>query len=275
MIFINGIEANKINATDRGLTYGDGLFSTIKIEFGLVVDWGLHLSRLQSGCQRLFFPDVDWTVLENEVFSIALLMSEQSHAVLKVILTRGCGGRGYSALGCDSPMRIISLSEFPEMYLQWQAKGIAIMQCETTLGRNKQLAGLKSLARLEQVIIKQELVSQQAIEGLVCDELGHVIEACSANLFILLNGQWRTPKLDYCGVAGVMRARILAQTSLSVIEQNISLDDVQQATVMCLSNALMGIVPINKYQEKSYSNAQLAHVHELQNILNQGSLKHD
>ncbi|MDA7746580.1 aminodeoxychorismate lyase [Psychromonas sp.] len=266
-MLINGLKSNDINAADRGLAYGDGLFSTIKIESGHVVDWTLHLERLKEGAQRLFFPQVDWLQLQQEIFDSAETIKAHPHYVLKVILTRGSGGRGYSAQGCEQPTRIISLSAFPEMYFQWQKNGIAIVQCETQLGRNKQLAGLKSLARLEQVLIKQELASKGALEGLVCDEFGHVIEACSANIFVFLNGHWITPKLDYCGVAGVMRKRILKHASIDVTEQNITVNDIKQASSIFLSNALMGIVPIVQYEDKRYSTEQLQRIIELQRLL--------
>lgn len=274
-MLINGKVTNEINATDRGLAYGDGLFSTIKIEHGNVIDWPLHLARLQSGATRLFFPDVDWNKLQQDVFDSAQSVKEQPYYVLKVILTRGSGGRGYSAEGCNQPNTIISLSPFPEIYLQWQKDGIAIIQCEMQLGRSKLLAGLKSLARLEQVLIKQELISKHALEGIVSDELGNVIEACSSNVFIYLNDQWITPKLDYAGVAGVMRARILQSTSIHVIEKDISLSDLEQASCFCLTNALMGIVPIKQYHDKIYHEKQLQPVTELQAILNKEDVNHD
>ena len=70
-MLINGIVTNNIYAADRGLAYGDGLFSTIKIELGKVIDWPLHLKRLKSGASRLFFPNVDWVLLEKEIFESA------------------------------------------------------------------------------------------------------------------------------------------------------------------------------------------------------------
>lgn len=274
-MLINGIVTDNIDAMDRGLAYGDGLFSTIKVEYGKVIDWQLHLLRLQLGAKRLFFPDIDWAILEKEVFNSAKSVNIEAHYVLKIIVTRGSGGRGYSTEGCINPQRVIVLSPFPMHYLQWQKEGIAIVQCETLLGRNKQLAGLKSLARLEQVLIKQELASLQAVEGLVCDEFGHVIEGCSANVFIHLNGEWITPKLDYCGVAGVVRARLLQSTSVKVIERNITLDEVNQASSICLTNALMGIVPVKQYQNKTYSKQQMQKAIELQLLLNKDVINND
>ncbi|AGH80761.1 class IV aminotransferase [Psychromonas sp. CNPT3] len=255
-MLINGIEENQISALDRGLAYADGLFSTIKVQYGQLCLWDLHLQRLQLGAQKLFFPKVDWIALTAEVDSVARSLKSSAHAVIKVILTRGNTVRGYSTLPCTDVLRIVSSSAFPEHYLQWQKRGIALIQCQTRLGRQQQLAGLKTLNRLEQVLIKHELESKHALEGLVCDEFEHVIEACSANVFLYLDNNWVTPRLDYCGVAGVQRRHIM-QAALAngmiIVEQEVSIKDVYRAQALCLSNALMGIVPVTQYNEHSYN----------------------
>tara|TARA_R110001583_G_scaffold81253_2_gene217005 strand:+ start:34094 stop:34897 length:804 start_codon:yes stop_codon:yes gene_type:complete len=250
-MLINGIESKHVDAKDRGLAYGDGLFTTIKVKFGEVQLWDLHLQRLQLGAKTLFFPRIDWPQLANEVHQVASRFADVSDSVLKIILTRGSGGRGYSTKGCDTPVRIISSSAYPEFYSEWQAQGIDIILCESTLSRNKQLAGLKTLNRLEQVIIKKELELKQVLEGIVCDDNGYVIEGCSANLFIYLNQQWQTPTLDKSGVAGVQRKNIMTLAKvkgIEIVECHIHQDQLIDAQAICLSNALMGIVPVNTLQ---------------------------
>ena len=156
-MLINGKQSTTIAATDRGLAYGDGLFSTIKIEWGRVQLWDFHLQRLQQGAQRLFFPEVDWSLLTDEVQLLADTLADKPQAVIKIILTRGSGGRGYSSTGCVAPVRILSCHDFPEFYKQWQNEGIKVVLCQQKLAINPQLAGLKTLNRLEQVLIKHEL----------------------------------------------------------------------------------------------------------------------
>jgi len=274
-MIINGRVTNNVDAADRGLAYGDGLFSTIKVESGVMQDWPLHLQRFKTGAERLFFPVIDWGLLEKEAVELAQQCEHQAQVVLKIIITRGSGGRGYSCDGCDQPVRILSLSVFPDSYLKWQKEGIKLAQCQTLLSRNKQLAGLKSLARLEQVLIKQELKQLQADEGIVCDEFGHVIEGCSANLFLYLDGQWVTPKLNFSGVAGVMRARIMQHPNIQVIEKEVTLADVNHATCLCLTNALMGIVPVKQYQGIQYSPQQRQQVALLQAMLIKETFNND
>lgn len=269
-MLINGVQAQTIDATDRGLAYGDGLFSTLKVCAGVVQLWDLHLQRLQRGAQALFFPHVDWQQLTAEVQQVANTLHAQPVAVLKIILTRGSGGRGYSTSGCESPQRIISTGAYPEIYQDWQRQGIAIIQCETELASHAQLAGLKTLNRLEQVLIKRELESKGALEGIVCDNQGNVIEACSANVFVLLDDCWHTPSIENSGVAGVLRRHLLsraAQAGVKIIETQLHRDRLQQAQAICLSNALMGVVPVSAYECNTFDSASIARCQQLQMLI--------
>ncbi|MFT6927194.1 MAG: 4-amino-4-deoxychorismate lyase [Psychromonas sp.] len=271
-MLINGIESTSIAADDRGLAYGDGLFSTIKVERGIVQLWDYHLQRLQLGAEKLFFPDVEWLLLAEELHCLAKSVSEQPFAVIKVILTRGSGGRGYSVQGCSSPQRILSVHPYPAFYQQWQRDGLKVIQCRQKLAINTQLAGLKTLNRLEQVLIKHELEAQHAFEGIVCDNDGYVIEACSANVFIHLNNRWVTPKLDGCGVTGVKRRQIMelsAKAGQPIKEMKITTDDLLKAQAVCLSNALMGIVAVIQYQSHCYPKSGFCLVQQLQSLVEQ------
>ena len=275
-MLINGKQSNSIAATDRGLAYGDGLFSTIKVEWGRVQLWDFHLQRLQLGAQRLFFPDVDWSLLTDEVQSLAETINDKPEAVIKIILTRGTGGRGYSSKGCVEPLRILSCHDFPDFYKQWQDEGIKVILCQQKLAINPQLAGLKTLNRLEQVLIKHELEQQQAVEGIVCDTNGSVIEACTANIFIYLDNQWLTPKLDACGVAGVKRRQVMEsakQAGITVSEVNLTVNDLLNAQAVCLTNALMGLVPVKQFQSHTYPKSGFSLIHRLQALLAEGSNK--
>jgi 4-amino-4-deoxychorismate lyase len=269
-MLINGTESTTIAADDRGLAYGDGLFSTIKVERGIVQLWDYHLQRLQLGAKKLFFPEVDWLLLSSELDYLAKSVREQPFAVIKVILTRGSGGRGYSIQGCSSPQRILSVHPYPVFYQQWQRNGLKVIQCRQKLAINTQLAGLKTLNRLEQILIKHELEAQHALEGIVCDNDGYVIEACSANIFIKLKNQWVTPKLDGCGVSGVKRQQIMelsAKAGQPITAMKITKNDLLNAQAVCLTNALMGIIPVIQYQSHCYPQSGLLCIQKLQSLV--------
>ena len=94
----------------------------------------------------------DWSLLKAECRA-----AELHHAVLKIVLTRGDGGRGYQVPDAPVTRRVLSLSGYPEHYQQWRENGVLLGQAQLQLARQPALAGLKTLNRLEQVLLKQEL----------------------------------------------------------------------------------------------------------------------
>jgi len=78
---------------DRGLHYGDGLFETIAVKVGVAELLDEHMQRLIEGCSRIKLNNIDFTKLEIEIEQQAKSVTK---GIIKVIVTRGCGGRGYS-----------------------------------------------------------------------------------------------------------------------------------------------------------------------------------
>jgi 4-amino-4-deoxychorismate lyase len=119
--------------------------------------------------------------------------------------------------------------------------------CHTNFGRNPLLAGLKHLNRLEQVMARAEWEDGAMDEGLMCDDRGCVISATQANLFVKLEGRWSTPRLDECGVAGVMRRAFCAwqaEQGTPVEVRALTRADVESAPVLLLTSALLGAWPV-------------------------------
>jgi 4-amino-4-deoxychorismate lyase len=167
-------------------------------------------------------------------------------------------------------LRILSCHDFPSFYKQWQDEGIKLILCQQKLAINPQLAGLKTLNRLEQVLIKHELEMHQAVEGIVCDTNGFVIEACTANVFVYLDNQWLTPKLDGSGVRGVKRRQVIEsakQAGVGISEVNLTVDNLLNAQAGCLTNAVMGLVPVKQFQLHGYSPSAFALIAQLRAVL--------
>jgi len=259
MYWINGQQQNEIAVSDRGLQFGDGGFTTARIEAGQIQLLPMHIQRLQQASARLLLPELDWPLLTAEMQQAA---ASTVQGVLKVILTRGSGGRGYSGQGCSQATRIITVSAYPTHYSDWQQQGIRLALSPVMLGRNPLLAGLKHLNRLEQVLIRQHLDNTDAQEALVLDTAGLLVECCAANLFWRKGQQVFTPSVNQAGVDGIMRRHILALLAESpyqaqVVEQPlIALADADEVLV---SNALMPILPVNQAEQWQYSSRQLYH----------------
>ncbi|WP_440877426.1 aminodeoxychorismate lyase [Thalassotalea sp. PLHSN55] len=246
---VNFQDQQHTSAFDRGLAYGDGIFTTAKINQGKVELYHQHLTRLKNGCKRLALSNVDFGKLEQEITEVA---KKFPLAVLKVLISAGQGGRGYSRIGCSEPTVIVSVHEFPSHYQLWQQQGINVGDSKTLLGLNPLLAGIKHLNRLEQVIVRQELDQREEDDLLVYDLNHQLVEATSGNVFWFKAGQLYTPRITDAGISGLQRDQILAafpDAKQVKIEQS-ALDRID---AMFICNCVMGIVPVKFYNQQTLS----------------------
>ena len=251
-VLVNGKPLDCVSTSDRGLLYGDGVFETVAVSDGRLCHWERHLLRLQSGCERLGLTMVDGTQLAEEC---GLLIRPSQRAVVKIIITRGCGGRGYRVPGQPRPTRVIQLHDWPDYPASCAASGVRTRVCHTRLGQNASLAGIKHLNRLEQVLARQEWNDPEIMEGLLLDTGGHLVEGTMSNVFMVKGGILMTPDLTLCGVAGIMRARVLELAKQHSIEfriQPITLDTLLQADEAFVCNSLIGIWPVTGVDEQVF-----------------------
>jgi 4-amino-4-deoxychorismate lyase len=165
------------------------------------------------------------------------------------MLTRGSGGRGYAPPVPSHPRRIVRLSAWPEWPQSHADDGIPLSLCATPLGRNPVLAGIKHLNRLEQVLASRELAATGAVEGLMFDDLARLIEGTRTNVFLVAGRELLTPRLDQCGIAGVMRAVIMdlaRSLSLHVTETRVERSLLYSANELFVCNSLIGIWPVRE-----------------------------
>lgn len=251
--WVNGVNTNKVTTTDRGFSYGDGIFTTIKVTGGQCQLMTQHLVRLQQGISALSIAQIDFKDLLDDLTAIA---SELCDGVIKVVITRGEGTRGYSSVGCDRPTLVISTSALPSHYKQWQQEGVALGVSTIALGLNPLTAGLKHLNRLEQVLVKQQIDENKWTDAVVLDCQACVIETSMANLFWRQGDVVYTPNLDFSGVKGLMRHQIISilkDNEVKVVEDRFKLSSIMNADEVFMSNCLMGIVPIVKIESTKFA----------------------
>lgn len=251
-IWINGQPDGCLPANDRGLAYGDGVFETVRVSSAGPVLVDLHLGRLRRGLRALAI-DVDWDKLRSEILAYP---GWSNDGVVKLIVTRGGGGRGYASQPLVGPNRVFSKHPVPDYDPEWSRVGIKVFDCKTRLARNHQLSGIKHLNRLEQVLARQEWQGNTFQEGLLLDQQGSVVEGVFSNLFFVRDLTIFTPALDACGVAGVMREWLLLQfqkQGYNVVVQQFTLQDIQLADEWFFCNSVYGIWPVRQFENRVWS----------------------
>jgi len=251
MIFclVNGVQQSHIDIENRGLAYGDGLFTTAKIENGHIQYLSAHIERLLLGCKKLAINPPLQAELAQQLNSVA---KHYSLAVLKVIITASSGGRGYARSASNHYDLIIMVHEYPSHYDELASTGIKLGLSQQQLGLNPMLSGLKHLNRLEQVLLRKELSTRTEDDLLVTNVNGNVIESTSANLFFYFNDKWHTPDVSQSGVNGIMRQAILHHYPKTLIK-SFTVEDVAQAQTMFICNCVMGIMPVIVFNNKALS----------------------
>ena len=249
-ILVNGAPGLAVSALDRGLAYGDGLFETTLCVAGKATLWSRHFERLISGCERLALPLPDARVLVHEIAQVA---GDRARCVVKIVLTRGPGVRGYAPPAESAPTRVVSVSDEPSPHATGAAGGIAVRWCSTRLGCNAALAGLKHLNRLEQVLARGEWTDDAFAEGLMRDTEDRVVCATAANLFVASGGRLHTPRVDRCGVAGVARRELIVTKPAGgeVVVRDMLAADVESADEVFLCNSVRGVMPVTRLGERT------------------------
>lgn len=251
---INSKHKDTININDRGLLYGDGLFETMAVFNGEVQLWQDHWDRLALGCKKLSISLPDKTTIEKEIVDLIKSNSEKK-LVIKLILTRGEGQRGYRFTEEQKPTRILSCHDWPSYPEEYQAEGVDVCYCETTLSENKNLAGIKHLNRLEQVLARNEW-KDEFQEGLMLTVQGNVVDGTMSNVFAVQDNKIFTPRLELCGINGVMRKtviKIAKDNGFSVYEKDFSKVELEQADELFLTNSLIGIWPIKRIGKTQFT----------------------
>jgi len=240
---VNGVEQNHIDIENRGLAYGDGLFTTAKIIDGQIQYLSLHVQRLLLGCERLALNVPNKTELTEQLSQVA----KQYHlAVLKVIITAGSGGRGYARSSASKNELIIMVHDYPKHYDVFALEGVKLGNSKQKMGINPMLSGLKHLNRLEQVLLRRELDNTEEDDLIVTNINDEVIEAISANLFFWLDGKLCTPDVTNSGVNGIMRQTILQKHPETLIKK-VTLAELANSQAMFICNCVMGIMPVKNY----------------------------
>lgn len=238
-----------LDLLDRGLAYGDGLFETLRVTGGACEYWDEHMKRLEEGCARLGIPAPDRALLKQEANRLTT-----GNMVLKILITRGSGGRGYRPPNDPHPTRIFLGAPLPPNLAQMAEQGVRVRYCQTRLSDQPHLARIKHCNRLEQIIARAEWQDDTIQEGILFDRYDRAIEAISANLFLIRDETLITPKLIHCGIAGILRGIILDRarhSGISTLCRTVPRVEIDQCQEMFLTNSIIGVVPIRQCQERN------------------------
>ncbi len=248
---------------NRGFCYADGFFSTMGVYQGEILYFSYHQQRLISHSQALQF-NININEISQQLTAHAKQINE---GIIKIVITREnqtqYGVRGYGFVSGDVEIFIQATTQKMPIYQQLSEKAFPINPPQHAICLQSQIAclpknlvGLKSLNRLDSVLVAGELEqakkdNARLIEGLVADISGDWVEGVISNVFYQLNNvnKWHTPPIDKSGVNGVMRNVLMdyyQNNGQAVSERRLTNKDLTDISAMFFCNAVRGIMPIEK-----------------------------
>lgn len=251
---VDGEISDRISTTDRGLHYGDGLFESIAVVQGKPRFWQSHIDRLNAGCEQLGLAPPPQALLLREVLTVS---AGQQKCVAKIILSRGTFGRGFATDPNARSNRVVSSWSWPQDPGHLAQIGITARICKLRLGIQPALGGLNHLNRLEQILARAEWSDSAVHEGILLDREDHLISAISANIFLVQSGRLLTPRLDRCGVRGVMRGAIINEFRERCEQRRITLDMLPEAEEVFVCNTVRGVFPVTRIDHWEYETGPL------------------
>jgi 4-amino-4-deoxychorismate lyase len=251
-VLVNGKPAAEVSVLDRGLHFGEGVFETIACLNGRPRFLPLHLERLEFGCERLGIQPPGQEEIAAEIRALA---SGIERAIVKLLVTGGeAVARGYARSGSETATRITI--RYPWAYEDPAQlhDGVMTRTLSMRLGENPRLAGLKHCNRLEHVLARSELANDRHLaEGILFSSCGNLVSGTMTNVFLVRESVLLTPRIDQCGVAGVMRRVVLRearQAGIPTRECELRSENLQAADEVFLTNARIGMWPVRSLDDR-------------------------
>lgn len=243
----HGAEDQSLSALDRGLLFGDGVFTTLKVESSAPLFLDMHLERLHASCRFLGFD-----FLDPGFAAIISRLLEENHltdARVKLIVTRG-RDEGSQPVLCPAAMPTVMVLMFPLEVRVFSPVSLGIaeeVRGEEVTYRHKTLSYLGNL-------IRRTWARERGFDDLlVLDRCERVCETSVANIFLILDSEIITPAVDLPLLNGIMRQNLLSLQSIGgyrLREAHPTRNDLSRVEAAFITSAIMEIAAVSRIEER-------------------------
>jgi branched-chain amino acid aminotransferase len=257
-VYINGElfdkEDAKISVFDHGVLFGDGVFEGMRSYDGTVFRLQQHLDRLWDSAKAIWveipISKEEMTQAVNETLKV----NDIKDGYVRLIITRGIGTLGLDAHLCKNPQVIIITDHIALYPKEFYEKGLEIVTASTQ--RNSPAAldpRIKSLNYLNNILAKIEGAQAGCVEALMLNHKGEVAECTGDNIFIVSNGELRTPPIDAGILEGITRGAVIElaeHAEIPLREMPLTRYDVYVADECFLTGSAAEVIPVVKVDDR-------------------------
>ena len=228
-----------VSVRDRGLLHGMGVFETMLAIDGVIQHIEKHRRRLLRAVESMGLCDVS----SYDFLQIGQELCEKNSCAygrtrLRLTVTAGEGILSHQFPGAAATVWMTA-EPLPSV-----SPTCSVLTLPWTRNERGATVGMKTSSYAENVLGLQWVRAQGAEEGIFFNTRDELCEACTANVFVKLDGVWHTPRLGCGCLPGVMREVILERDS-SIQESVITRAQFLKVEEMFLTSAIRGVVPVS------------------------------
>ncbi len=230
----------RVSVLDRGFLFGDGVYEVLPFEQRRVLFGAEHIRRLERSLAALEIqrplPAKDWEPILKRLARDA----PWPGGALYLQVTRGAGPRLHLWPEQMRPTVLVMCLETPQRDLQ---RGLAVISCGDI---RWDWCHIKAVTLLPNVLLRRRAARAGADE-VILTRAGKVVEASSANVFMVRDGRVLTPPHSEHMLPGITRdllLRELDQAGLPCAEQPITLRELRAAHEIWLTGSTLGVAPV-------------------------------
>lgn len=241
--WVNGVVLDEADATvsafDHGLTVGDGVFETLKVQGGVPFALTRHLERLARSAAglRLDTPapgELRQAVAETLAANAGELAAPMR---LRITLTGGTGPLG-SDRGAHGPTLLVALAPMTP----WPSSAKVVL-VPWTRNERSATAGLKTTSYAENVLALAHAKAYGGSEAVFANTAGDLCEGTGSNIFLVRAGEVTTPSLGSGCLAGVTRELVLEWAD--VVERDVPVGALLEADEVFLTSTTRDVQAVH------------------------------
>ncbi len=242
---------------NRGLRYGDGLFETMRMHEGKILNEDFHFERFFHGMKTLEFDipeNFSQAFFHHAIKDLLRMNSFEKNARIRLMVFRNDGN--IFDTENNFPNYIIEASALPHK-IELNQNGLVTDVFPVAKKSCDIYSNLKSNNYLLPVMAARFAKKNKLDDVVLLNVFGRICESAIANVFLIKNNKIHTPPLSEGCVAGTFRRWMLERFSLKryeVVEKKLSIDSLLDADEIFLTNAIHPIRWVKKFKEKIYGN---------------------
>ena len=232
-----------ISPDDRGFLFGDGIYEVVRAYHGVPAFWDEHCTRLNRSAKEIQVPFCIKAQDFHRLLLTGLQRSGYAEGKIYIQITRGVAPREHGFPLKAEPTVFMSFREMGPLPIEMTSHGVKVI---TVPDIRWDRCDIKSLNLLPNVLAKQQAQEAKVFEAIFVRD-GFVIEGATSNIFIVKDGQLRTPERNNFVLSGVTQQHVINlahEHGQEVQFDRITLDALYQADEVFLVGTTVDVLPV-------------------------------